>query len=87
MSTSRAPRNRGFTLVEILIALSLLSLLMLILTGAMRSMGQTEERVEARAAASEDYRTAVYFLQEIIGRVSARRLPTVAVEGLPRCRF
>ena len=36
----------GFTLVEVLIALALLSLLMLVLVGAMRAMGQTEERVE-----------------------------------------
>ena len=38
----------GFTLVEVLIALALLSLLMLVLVGAMRAMGQTEERVEQR---------------------------------------
>ena len=44
-TVSLAARRRhpmgGFTLVEVLIAISLLSLLMLVLTGAMRALGQT----------------------------------------------
>ena len=47
-------RLRGFTLVEVLVAMVLLSLLMLALTGALRAMGQTEERVEQRVAAADD---------------------------------
>ena len=43
----------GFTLVEVLIAISLLSLLMLVLTGAMRALGQTEVRVEQRIDQAE----------------------------------
>jgi len=66
-------RARGFTLVEVLIALALLSLLMLVLTSAVRSMGQTEDRVEQRVAAADDYRTAVNFLRDVLGRVSARK--------------
>ena len=56
----------GFTLVEVLIALALLSLLMLVLSGALRAMGQTEERVEQRVAAADDYRAAVQLLNDVL---------------------
>lgn len=64
--------QQGFTLMEVLVALALLSLLMLTLTGAMRSMGQTETRVEARIAADEDYRLAHALLRQTLGHVSGR---------------
>jgi len=70
----RPPRAPwGFTLVEVLIALVLLAMLMLVLTSALRSMGQVEERVEQRIEATEDYRLSTALLQEVLGRVSARR--------------
>ena len=64
--------ERGFTLIEVLIALTLLSLLMLALTGAMRAMGQTSEGVERRIEAEDDYRIAQAFLRDILGQASAR---------------
>ena len=63
----------GFTLVEVLIALALLSLLMLVLSGALRAMGQVEERVDQRVEAADDYRLATQLLGDVLGRVSARR--------------
>ena len=77
------PRARGFTLVEVLIALALLSLLMLVLSGALRAMGQTEERVEQRVAAADDYRAAVQLLNDVLGRVSARRYASLQA-GTPQ---
>jgi general secretion pathway protein J len=71
----------GFTLIEVLIALSLLSLLMLVLGGALHSMGQTEERVEQRVAAADDYRTAVNFLQDVLGRVSGRKFRVTVADA------
>ena len=47
---------------------------MLVLTGAMRSMGQTEDRVEQRVQIADNYRAAVNLLRDVLGRVSARRL-------------
>ena len=73
----------GFTLVEVLIALALLSLLMLVLSGALRAMGQTEERVEQRVAAADDYRAAVQLLNDVLGRVSARRFSSLQA-GTPQ---
>ncbi|MDR1969203.1 MAG: prepilin-type N-terminal cleavage/methylation domain-containing protein [Burkholderiaceae bacterium] len=73
-------RQSGFTLIEVLIALVLLSLLLLLLTSAMRSMGQTEDRVEQRVAAADDYRISVDFLHQVLGRVSARRFRSLAAD-------
>ncbi len=78
---------RGFTLVEVLIALSLLSLLMLVLTGAMRSLGQTEERIEQRVVATDDYRTVANFLRDVVGRPSARRHPQTVAGAPPEVPF
>lgn len=88
--TSLVPPCRseaGFTLVEVLIALSLLSLLMLVLTSAMRSLGQTEERIEQRVEVADNYRTAVNFLQDALGRVSARRFRSTAAGAPPEVPF
>lgn len=67
------PARRGFTLVEVLIALVLLSMLMLVLTSALRGMGQVEERVERRIEDADDFRLANQLLTQTLGRVSARR--------------
>ena len=69
MSATVTRRRRGFTLVEVLIALVLLSLLMLVLTSALRSMGQVEARVEQRIEAADDFRLATQLLGEVLGPV------------------
>ena len=76
-------RRRGFTLVEVLIALVLLSLLMLVLTSALRSMGQVEARVEQRIEAADDYRLSTALLDDALGRVSARRFASGRVDDGP----
>lgn len=75
------PAARGFTLIEVLIALTLLSLLMLALTGAMRAMGQTSEGVERRIEAEDDYRIAQAFLRDILAQASARVSDQAAAGG------
>lgn len=62
----------GFTLVEMLIALVLLAMLMVILVGAMRTMGKVEDRVEHRIAVLESDRIAADFLRTTLSRVSGR---------------
>jgi general secretion pathway protein J len=64
---------RGFTLVEVLVATSLLALLALGLASAMRSMGQTETRLDQRLQAADEMRVATQFLRSVLGRVSVRR--------------
>ena len=60
MTSSPQRRSQaGFTLVEVLIALSLLAVLMLLLTGALRSAGQTETRVDQRLQQADELRIQV----------------------------
>lgn len=63
----------GFTLVEVLISLVLLSLLSLGMVSAMRTMGQTQDRIDQRFARAEELQSVMGFVDEILGRVSDRR--------------
>ncbi len=64
----------GFTLVEMVVAMALLSLIMLVLGSSIRSMGASAERVEARTASIDEMRVATAFLREIVGRTAAQRV-------------
>lgn len=72
---------RGFTLVELLVTMALLSLLMLGMASALRTMAQTEERVDARLANADEFRIATGFLRSIVERISARKNPTPITQG------
>ncbi len=61
---------RGFTLVEIIIALSLLSLVMLALVAALRTFGESGSRLEARSERTDDMRLVSGFLRQIVGEAS-----------------
>ena len=79
--------QRGFTLIEVVIALVLISLLLLLLTAAMRSMGQTESAIEERIERVDDYRTAVNFLRDVLGEVSIRPLTASTQANAPLVFF
>ncbi|MBK9219233.1 MAG: prepilin-type N-terminal cleavage/methylation domain-containing protein [Uliginosibacterium sp.] len=72
--SQQAP-NRGFTLIEMLVALMLLSMVMLGLSAALRGFAQTESRIDNRIVRGETIRTLDGFLREIMGWVSSSRLP------------
>lgn len=82
-SPQRSVRSlpRGFTLVELLVTMALLSLLMLGMASALRTMAQTEERVDARLANADEFRVATGFLRSIVGRISARKNPAPITQG------
>jgi general secretion pathway protein J len=72
--TRSAPgRMSGFTLVEILVAMTLMSLVMLALGAAMRTIAQTEERVDQRLEGADEMRVATSFLSTTLGRISPRK--------------
>lgn len=80
----RPARHRGFTLVEILVAMALLSVVMLALGSALRSIAQTEERIDQRLERADEMRIAVAFVRSTLERVSARKVvpPPPAREGV-----
>lgn len=74
--------NRGFTLVELLVALALLSIVMLALGTAMRSFAQTEVRIDQHMQRDEEFRVAVNFLRTILAEMSPLAVRTAP--GAPK---
>ena len=66
---------RGFTLLEMLVVLALLAIVMVGLLSALRSMGETEARVDTRLARLDEARTAHAFLGQILSRASSTPMP------------
>ena len=78
-----AQKAMGFTLLEVLVVMALLSLVMLALGSALRTVAQTQERIDVRLARVDDLRVAVAFIRTTLGRVSARTIdqPATAPVG------
>lgn len=74
-------RQRGFTLLELLVVMTLLSVIMLGLVSAMRTMAQTENKIDQRLARLDEIRVARTFLQQILTRVSATTLDAPGATG------
>lgn len=66
--------QRGFTLLEVLVVVSLLSVVMLALGSAFRTVAQAEERIDLRLARTDEVRTAVGFMRSAFGRASGRKV-------------
>jgi len=72
----RSRRQGGFSLLEMLVAMALLSLVMLGLASSFFSLGQTETRIDARLDQSSQLRASMHFLDQTLGRISAKRKPS-----------
>jgi general secretion pathway protein J len=71
---ARAQRgNRGFTLVEVVVSLALLSMVMLVLGSAIRGMGASAERIDTRTTSIDEMRVATTFLRQIAGRIAGQQ--------------
>jgi general secretion pathway protein J len=83
-SASPIARVGGFTLVEILVVMSLLSVVMLAVGSALRTIAQTEERIDVRLDRADEMRIASTFLRSTLARVSARKVrpPPPATEAV-----
>lgn len=79
-------RSRGFTLVEVLVAVSLLSVVMLGLGSALRTMAQAEQKIDERVARADEMRMAAGFLRAAVARASLRRA-TPPPPGQPSVQF
>jgi len=65
---------RGFTLVEMLVVMVLLSLIMLATISALRGVAQGSDRTAEHFVRLDDERTVSDFLRGVFARVSARRV-------------
>lgn len=65
-------RQSGFTLLELLVVMVLLSVIMLGLVSALRGMVQAETSIDQRLDRLDEVRVARTFLQQTMGRVSAK---------------
>lgn len=68
--TGGSRRHHGMTLVEVLVAMTVLSLVSVLLGSTLRGLGDTASRVDKRLDAADETRVAVAFLRELMGRVS-----------------
>ncbi|WP_436133095.1 prepilin-type N-terminal cleavage/methylation domain-containing protein [Acidovorax sp. LjRoot129] len=65
--------SRGFTLVEVLVVMALLSLIVLGMGSALRTTAQTGERIDARLLQTDELRIASGFLRSAMGRTYLQR--------------
>ena len=72
---------RGFTLLELLVVMGLLSAVMLAMGAALRTIAQSEDRIDHRLAQTDEMRVANAFIRSALGRVSAREAPSSATPG------
>ena len=80
-------KNSGFTLLELLVVMSLMSLLILAMASALQTTSQTSERVDLALARSDDLRIVSGFLQNTVGRISLQRRGYAFKEGTSQYYF
>lgn len=85
-ASSRRTRA-GFTLLELLVVMSLLSIIMVGLTSALRTMAQTEAKIDHRLEQLDDDRILRAFLQKTLSRVSAYKVPAPGATGKTVVQF
>lgn len=79
--SNKTSLSGGFTLVEMLVAMTLMSLLMLGMASAVRTMAQTEERIDVRVERADEMRVALGFIRSVLGRLSMRRVNPITNIG------
>ena len=71
-------RAGGFTLLELLVVIVLLSVIMVAMGAAMRAIAQSEERIDQRLLRSDEFRVSTHFIRSILGRVSDTKVAASA---------
>jgi general secretion pathway protein J len=80
-NTPPSVKQQGFTLLELLVVMSLLSIIMVGLGVALRGMAQTEDRVDKRIDRMGEIRVVRQFLQTTLGRVSGQSIDLANAPG------
>ena len=74
----RAPRVRGFSMVELMVALSLLALLSAVLFGALGLAGRSWDGGEAKVAQTSEMRQSLAFLRTQLSGLYPQRMRKAA---------
>ena len=72
----------GFTLIELLVVMTLLSIIMIGLVSALRTMAQTESKIDQRLNRLDEIRVARSFLQQTLSRVSSSPIDAPGATGV-----
>ena len=59
--------QRGFTLIELMVSITILSLVMLLTVSGLRTLASTQTRVEAKAERNDELRLVSTFLRDLLG--------------------
>lgn len=71
--TRRCKTMAGLTLVEVMVAMAVLSLVVLALGASLRGLSQSAQRVDERVEAIDEMRVAAAFLREVFDRATPVR--------------
>jgi len=77
-------KQRGFTLVEVMVSITILSLVMLLTVSGLRTLASTQTRIEARAERNDELRLVSSFLRNLLGSsVSPGPVVSLSLGGGP----
>lgn len=81
------PNQQGFTLLELLIAMSLMTLVMLGLGSSMYTVSQTQTRADARLTQMDVQRVNVALLRTLLGNISSELGVKASADAGTRVKF
>lgn len=73
--TSWRVRGRGMTLIEVIVAMAVLSMVVLVLGASLRGISRSAQRVDQGVDAVDELRTGAAFLRELFARALPLRAP------------
>ncbi len=76
-ASARQPRTRGFTLMELMLSLTLLALIMIILYGSFHAVAASKLQADARVQSDQEARTLMWMMcRELRGAVFTPLIPS-----------
>lgn len=80
-------RFSGFSLIEVLVVMSLLSMIMVAMGSALRTLSMTEVRVDDRLQRNDQMRVALNFIASTLGRVEEIKIVVPGNNGVKQVQF
>jgi general secretion pathway protein J len=86
-TTLRRRPARGFTLVELLVAMSILAIILVSMLSALRTMAQAETKIAQHLERQDELRVARNFLKQSLTRISATKVQSSTALGKSEILF